>query len=175
MIGDDLGIPWSDGIRASAFDVWKTISLGSPRNVYDLRETLARRRMWVGNLAKEALTSPNFRISKTPTDVQLTIVTTSELGFKSRGATFLEVHGRAIQLGLSLSPAEVGPQLRLQHREQPIGEFLLVAMEPVVTLAGEAVSFVVGNGGAGLIIVGRRSNPDDIVSPPVRLVFVVPR
>lgn len=57
-------------------------------------------------------------------------------------------------LGFALAPAEVGPQLRLQYFEQPLGEYLNIAMPPIETPGGKPRIFVVVNGGAGLQLVG---------------------
>jgi hypothetical protein len=44
----------------------------------------------------------------------------SQLGF-AQGATTLELHSRAVALGLRLAPMELGPHLRLQYLDQPEG------------------------------------------------------
>jgi hypothetical protein len=46
---------------------------------------------------------------------------------------------RAQQLGFGLAAAEVAPQLRLQYFDQPVGEFLIIGMEPIKRWNGEFV------------------------------------
>lgn len=57
---------------------------------------------------------------------------------------------------------------------QPIGEFLIIGMEPIVTWAGEAVVLTVANGGAGLILIGQDGREDAQISATSRFVFVQP-
>ena len=49
--------------------------------------------------------------------------------------------------------------MRLQYLDQPLGEFLRIAMTPVARYTGELVDFTVGNGGAGLVLVGGNGDP----------------
>ncbi|MDH6263365.1 hypothetical protein [Bradyrhizobium sp. BR13661] len=58
------------------------------------------------------------------------------------------VHASAPWLGLELAAAEVGPQLRLQYFDQPIGEFLITGMDPIMRWSGEPIILNVANGGA---------------------------
>jgi hypothetical protein len=69
--------------------------------------------------------------------------------------TLAAVYARAQQLGFELAAAEVGPLLRLQYIDQPMGEFLIVGMEPIKTWSGEPVILNVANGGAGLVLIGQ--------------------
>jgi hypothetical protein len=71
-----------------------------------------------------------------------------------------------------LCPAEVAPELRLQYPDQPIGEFLHIAMWPVVTANGDLVGLSVGNGGVGLLLIGRNARLNFIAPPSSRFVFV---
>jgi hypothetical protein len=48
-------------------------------------------------------------------------------------------------------------------------------MEPVTTAQGEVVAFIVGNGGAGLMLIGGDARPDLIVPATTRFVFLRPR
>ena len=43
-----------------------------------------------------------------------------------------------------LCPAEVGPELRLHYRNQPVGEALNIAMKPIATYGGESHDLGVG-------------------------------
>jgi hypothetical protein len=62
----------------------------------------------------------------------------------------------------------------LQYFDQPIGEFLNVAMAPMVTLNGESAIFAVGNGGDGLLLIGNKAEADTKFYALTRFVFVRP-
>jgi hypothetical protein len=67
---------------------------------------------------------------------ELALLSTADLGVESE-SSLADLHKRAKQVGLELCPAEVAPQLRLDYRNQPLGEALNIAMEPVATHRGE--------------------------------------
>jgi len=71
--------------------------------------------------------------------VKLFAVSGAELGFQTNTASLADIYARANQLGFGLAAAEVAPQLRLQYFDQPIGEFLIIGMEPIKTWKGEPV------------------------------------
>ena len=78
------------------------------------------------------------------------------------------------EVGLELCPEEVGPHLRLQYSNQPVGEFLHVAMKPQRTYDGDLVDFTLANSGAGLALLGGSARPELVISRNVRFVFVRP-
>ena len=82
------------------------------------------------------------------------------------------IYARAQLLGFGLAAAEVGPQLRLQYLDQPIGEFLTIGMEPIRTWNGERAIITVANGGAGLILISQDGNADAQISVASRFLFV---
>jgi hypothetical protein len=86
--------------------------------------------------------------------------------------TLAAVYARARQLGFELAAAEVGPQLRLQYMDQPMGEFLIVGMEPIKTWSGEPIILNVANGGAGLILIRQDGRAGAEISATSRFVFV---
>lgn len=59
-----------------------------------------------------------FTTLATPRVVEIAALSVGELGFDA-GATWLQVVGRALELGLGECPLELGPHLRLQFQEQP--------------------------------------------------------
>lgn len=79
--------------------------------------------------------------------------------------------GRGRQLGLDLCPSDVGPQLRLDYDNQPVGERVHVAMKPITTADGEPRIFVVANDSAGLSLDAARARPDDKWAPDDTFVF----
>ena len=70
-----------------------------------------------------------------------------------------------------LCPAEVALQLRLDYRDQPLGEALTIAMDPVSTYAGEPTILSLVNWGTGLALLGGTGRSDFMVPPSLRFVF----
>jgi hypothetical protein len=49
---------------------------------------------------------------------------------------------------------------RLQYLNQPLGEFLHIAMVPIAGRGGEPTDLTVANGGAGLVLIGGDAHPN---------------
>jgi len=109
---------------------------------------MTQKTVWIGifptvDALHSALLNAGCRISETadgilrkvivaivPRIVNLVVVSVAELGFPD-GATLKQIYEAALERGFVLCPAEVGPQLRIQYLDQPMGEWLFVAMEPI--------------------------------------------
>lgn len=154
--------------------VWKRVTLGRYRGVNAVRTALDAARVRVGDRADEVLGRPTFAFSTTPVMVDLIVLTPADLGF-AKGATLADVERRATQLGFELCPAEVGPLLRLAYLDQSLGEFLRIAMKPIVTWDGTPVDLTVANGGTGPLLIGGESRPDLTFTSGVKFVFVRPQ
>jgi hypothetical protein len=157
----------------SAVDIpaWKTITVGTFADSFALSNALDAAGCGIGDSAEEILARPAFTLSATRTSVELFSVSAAELGFQTATASLADIYARARQLGFELAAAEVGPQLRLQYFDQPIGEFLIIGMEPISTWKGEPVILNVANGGAGLILIGQDGSADAQISVASRFVF----
>jgi hypothetical protein len=51
------------------------------------------------------------------------------------------IYRRALDMGLALCPASVGPSLSLEYDDQPLGETVNVAMEPLAETGGAPVIY----------------------------------
>lgn len=197
---DRSAIPSITWKMADDVPVWKAIRLGTFTNVNTLREALesddcglaqgvmAERPSFVrasvtvsralphcrlGETANEIIGRPAFHLSRIKQDVDLLLVSLTDLGFAPDEKIALEdIYARAELLNYTLCPAEVGAQLRLQYRDQPVDEFLHVAMEPINTFAGVPTDLTVGNGGAGLLLIGGNAQPNVTLPANTRFVFV---
>jgi hypothetical protein len=156
------------------FPIWRTTTLGSHKGVDSYRDALDAAKMKIGDAADEILGRPAFHYVGEKTELELTLVSAAELGVESE-SPLSEVYRRATQLGLALCPPEVGPQLRLDYRDQPVGESLLIAMEPVKTYHGEPTILSLMNFGSGLALVGSDGRPESMVSGYLRFVFALPK
>jgi len=159
---------------AAAVPVWKTIALGTFADLPALRGALDAAGCGIGNSAGEVLARPAFTLSAVKTNVGLLAVSAAELGFESDTASLGDIYARARRLGFGLAAAEVAPQLRLQYVDQPLGEFLIIGMQPIKTWAGEPVILNVANGGAGLILIGQDGSADAQISVTSRFLFERP-
>lgn len=161
-------------INSADFPIWKIVSLGTFANTHDMVTALDNAHVAVGDLADEAMHRPAFTLAKSRFDVAVVVVSGAQLGADEKDVLQSQVLERGRRLGLDLCPPELAVQLRLQYMDQPPGEFLDLAMEPIPAYGGQPVSFALGNGSAGLILVGSRATKDAIVPQNRKFVFARP-
>lgn len=114
---------------------WKTIKLGTgPKTADDFRKAIYNAGMCFGNGAvHEVLRKSAHTVAGTVTEVELVVASVAEVGFK-KDEPLRDFYARCQKIGLALCTPEFGPQLRLQYTDQPRGEWLNIAMEPVTSL-----------------------------------------
>ena len=137
----------------TSFNVWKTIKIGTFKNAKELRKALKKNGFGISDKAKDILGKPAFIVAVVEEEIQLVNVSVADLGYKS-GATYKDICAKAKELGLEFCPNEIGPQLRLQYKNQPKGEDLYIAMEPISDSGGDFRIFNVGHGGGDLWLGG---------------------
>jgi hypothetical protein len=178
-LAEDVPIlgPQSSGLNVNKpahFQIWRKITLGTYKGVDAYRDALDSARIEIGVSADEILGRPAFPYAEMKTDVELAVLSAAELGVESDESSLSDVYERARQAGLELCPAEVGPQLRLDYRNQPLAEALDIAMEPVATYSGDPTILTLANWGTGLMLIGRNGRPQSTVNRISRFVFALP-
>jgi hypothetical protein len=158
---------------SSTFKTWKRIKIGTGTKTDDnFRTTLRKADCYINPWGYDILGKPAFTVADQEKEVELIIVTVAKLALKN-GATYKDIYTRAIALGLNLCPAEVGPQLRLQYKDQLKYECLFLAMEPITDTDGDPSIFVVMSSNKGkLCLKGYYGNPDNLWPPDFCLVFM---
>jgi hypothetical protein len=159
--------------KPAQFQIWRKITLGTYKGVDGYRRELDSAGIKVGDAADEILGRPAFSYGAMKTDVELVLVSAADLGVQTE-SSLAGVYKRARQVGLELCPAEVGPQLRLDYRNQPLGEALDIAMEPLATYGGDPTILTLVNWGTGLALISRDGRSESMVSPTSRFVFALP-
>src|SRR5215472_1744054 len=159
--------------KLAHFQIWRTITLGTYSGVDTYRRALDSAGIKIGNAADEILGRPAFPYTGMKTDVELALLSAADLGVESE-SSLSDLYKRAKQAGLELCPAEVAPQLRLDYRNQPLGEALNIAMEPVATHSGEPTILALVNFGTGLALIGSDGRSEFMVPRTWRFVFALP-
>jgi len=129
------------------FPTWKIVQLGTGLRTgmyFDaaLHENNCLVEWWGDDLMRRVY------ISKQPLSVSLARITCKQLGLENEYVARELVYEKAIAAGLKPCPGEVGPQLRLQYLDQPVGETIYVGMEPVISSNDYPGIFVVQRGSA---------------------------
>ncbi len=157
---------------AKVWKTWKTIQLGTGlQTADDFRKAVKSAGMKIGDWANDILGKPAFTATTIETEVELVVASVAELGFKD-GATRKDIYVRAQELGLDLCPPEVGPQLRLQYTDQPKGEWLVIAMEPITDSDGDLNLFSVARDGGGRWLSANDGYPGHFWHGNFRFVFL---
>lgn len=164
------------GLSPVVFPIWKTIKIGTSllRTAEDFRKAIKDREMRISDWASDILGKPAFTVVAQEIELDLVKLTVRELGFKSE-ARRDQIYERAKQLGLEPCPVEVGPQLRLQYKDQPNDEWILIAMEPIAGSGGALWVFGVRRYDSELWLDGSFGFPDFFWGPGSRWIFIRPR
>ena len=162
-------------VATSIFNVWKTIRLGTGlKTADDFRKDLKNKGFSIGDWANDILGKPAFTVAAEETEVDLVKVTVAGLGFR-KGVRRDQIYKRAEELGLRRCPSEVGPQLRLQYRDQPNGEWIIIGMEPIIASDGNLSVFSVLRFDSELWLYGGWGRPDRVWDADSQWVFRLPR
>ncbi len=116
-------------VDAHNFPVFRTIQIGTHSCVKSLRQDIEKSGQRIS--CNEIL--DRIKLASTPVTLNLVRLSVNDLGFE-KGATTRNIYARARKLDLGLCPAEAGPQLRLQYKDQPEDETLFIAMKPIIKL-----------------------------------------
>jgi len=115
------------------FKIWKKVKFDTNlKTITDFLCALRNDKFRITDFASTMIRG--FNLTKNPKKIEINLikVTVGELGLKKHTVySYDEVYKKAKEFGLELCPPEVGPQLRLQYKDQPQGENILVAMNPI--------------------------------------------
>lgn len=154
-----------------AFETWKTITVGSgPKTADVFRKAIKKAGNKISDWGNDILGQKAFTVASEETTIDLVKVTARDLGF-TQNVTRREIYAKAIEMGLEILPAEVGPALRLAYQDQPMGEWILIGMEPITGSHRGPEMFGVKHREDGLWLYGGHGYPDDVWHPDDVWVF----
>lgn len=158
------------------FVVFKTIELGAgPTNADGFCKAFEEAGVRVEDWANDILRKPAFSVATEKMGMDLVIVSVAELGFTD-SAKLKDIYISAKKRGLGLCPPEVGPQLRLQYKDQPKEEVLLIGMESICASDDVFDIFKVSHfSSVGLYLSTGPGGSNDVWPKDYQFVFVLPR
>ncbi|PIR80193.1 MAG: hypothetical protein COU25_01200, partial [Candidatus Levybacteria bacterium CG10_big_fil_rev_8_21_14_0_10_35_13] len=139
-----------------------------------LQRELRESGMNVSQDAEFMTRSRDFVTSEAPHDIGLVRLKVGDLGLPDEYSTTDKIFKRAIELGLELCPAEVGPNYRLQYRDQPMNEWVFIGMKSITDSDGRPDVFRLGHDAGGLWLVDFWAFPVYGWGPENEFVFSLP-
>ena len=162
----------SHGNIDAPFRVWKTIPIGTFKDVEKLKKVILDAGFCIGDWADDVLNSSSFILTTKPTKINLVRISVAKLGFK-KGAYRKDIYERALELGLKLCPLEVSPYLRLQYKDQPRLESLQIGMKHQKDRKNHMSEFRIVHGADDFLwLVGDHKHPDDFWNENELFVFI---
>jgi|JI8StandDraft_1071087.scaffolds.fasta_scaffold00105_34 hypothetical protein len=134
----------------------ETITIGG-KSKEQLKQELNDGGFLVYQTAEYMMDSQEFAMSPDKHEQKLVQFNIGALGLERY--TVQNIYARAAELGLELCPAEVGPEYRRQYTDQPMSEYVHVAMKPITDADGNPRVFYVGRFDAGAWLDDRWARP----------------
>jgi|GEM_PF-2652368 len=142
------------------FAKWRSFLIGGVNKKALLQRVEAR--FSVGDWAKDLMKRPAFTTQDAEEEIETIILTPADFGYErqptttelldpTRLAEWSKQNAARLPEGyvVELLPAEVGPHIRDQYKDQPKGEVLWMAMERITDSDGDPDVFRVRRGGDG--------------------------
>ena len=160
------------GVMANKFPIWKVVKLGiGLKTADDFRRAFKEACCKIGESADDIIGRADFIVSKSKKEVDLVIVSPADLGFRYN-ASRSNIYKRALELGLELCPSELGPQLCLQTKNHPHGEYFNIAMMPIIGSNNIPRAFGVERNGKTFSLHGNNGNPETTWTIASKWIFV---
>jgi hypothetical protein len=140
------------------YKVWKTITIGKKPDTTGIN---------ISNYAQSILDIVKWGKNET---IDLVRVKASDLGFTEKVLT-TQLFAKAKKEGLELCPPQVGLQLRVDYTDQPLNEWLSIAMEPITASGGRPSVFRLEHSGGGLWLSDAWAKPGNAWGPGDEFVF----
>lgn len=136
-----------------------------------LEAELKANRFQVSPHALHMMKQPEFTTSEQKEQAELIRVSVGDLFNDQNVHTTSQIYEKAKSLGLDLCPAETGPHLRLKLTDQPMNEWLRIAMKQIADPDGSPDVFDVGRGDDGSWLYYDFARPDRKWLPKDEFVF----
>jgi hypothetical protein len=166
-------------VYSSALDIptWKTIKIGTYKSIEDLGNALRNDgfRFGINGFSHISEMLETMSLSPVEKEIELINISGAELGLSvwEYQYTRHKIYDRAVQIGPGHPPSEVGPQLRLQYKDQPLGEKLHIGMHPIYIRSAGSLLFNLGHNTDGdLWFTGSLCFERDVWDRHARWVFI---
>ena len=161
-----------EATKKATFPAWRTLTVNpNLRTADDFRRALTDKGFLISGWANDILDRANLTVPESVTELELVVLSNAKLGFPN-GAIYGDTCRRILELGYDLCPPRAGPELRIQYSDQPLGEWLILAMEPVAALGDCLDAWRVERDSDGRWLRGAYGSPSDFWFGDDRFVFV---
>jgi len=161
-----------EGVLDPHFEIWKTVKLGLHKSSKEYHIALKTDKCEICTNAWAMM--EGIPISQEVVEVDLVRVTGHQAGFISRTRRDV-IYDHFLGLGLQKCQAEVGPALLEEYKDQPVGEVIIVAMDPTTTGFGALGLLDVHCFWNGRGLGSQWGYPDGEFNPDTKWVFALPR
>jgi hypothetical protein len=135
----------SGKMRVSNLRVWKEITVYPANSKHCVTAgQLTRAGFHVEGGARDMMSQPEYKTLTKPRKLKLVRLKIRDLGFNESELVY-RIRERIEEAGGELCPPELGPKLRKEFSDQPIGDHFLLAMKQIVDSDGNSRVFVVAN------------------------------
>lgn len=135
-----------------------------------LKDELKKAGINISSYVEVMLNSPDFTIFEDPQTLDTVRATVQGMGLKGPSTTD-QVYARAKELGWDRCPPETGVCLRLQDKDQLLGNWYYIDMNPIVGRDGHPHVFGLGYNEDGLWLRGIWASPGIEWNPRSEFVF----